>query len=621
MSPAFPKTVGSRPARPSAEGGGAALRTVAVIDEGPDRLGVVIAALPGPGEALRLVETRAFAPGERPALRALLREKGVDLVIRIAPAAQTMARVTTVPEGAADRAALADALALVAESELPGSLPWYRRAGGVVRPAPGGSGGDWALLVGWHPSGASGPDPAAAALEGFRQVWTTEAVGLARLLRSGAADGGPAWIASVDDRTGVASLAVAAGGRGVVRTLRVPADAQAAREATREAIQEALASIEAEASQAAGMETADGLILSPGLRTVVFGQPRDAAWLSRFGVAAAVAEVFAEPDPAARALFNLHAVEPRQRLGLVRAAAAWLSAPGRAAAVIVLCLAALLLVPLGVAYARHQMLRRQMEGVTGLEDRLAAADEQSEFYAALRERRWPMTKLIADVATCAPVGVTLEILEVNQGSAVAINGVAESNPLVNEFRTNLLKTRVFDSVTVPSTRPGVDGVLFQLEARVSPTGAIYRSDPIDDFAAEPLAKRLYGDDYEPPEGDDYDDEEEERPRAAAPRAPAAPAARASSSSSSRSAPRPTASAGAARPSPSASSVKVPEPLSDEQIGKLDRTQAMLEFAKRKQAAANPEIDAATRQRLLDESDKARQRMQQLANQTMGGTGS
>src|SRR5690606_32151729 len=112
---------------------------------------------------------------------------------------------------------------------------------------------------------------------------------------------------------------------GVVRTLRVPADAQAAREATREAIQEALASIEAEASQAAGMETADGLILSPGLRTVVFGQPRDAAWLSRFGVAAAVAEVFAEPDPAARALFNLHAVEPRQRLGLVRAAAAWLS--------------------------------------------------------------------------------------------------------------------------------------------------------------------------------------------------------------------------------------------------------------------------------------------------------
>ena len=77
-------------------------------------------------------EQRRFAAAEFPALRAWLRERGVGVVIRVAPNAQVLVRTVKAPEEVRDRAALASAMELLAESELPAHLPWYRRTGGVV---------------------------------------------------------------------------------------------------------------------------------------------------------------------------------------------------------------------------------------------------------------------------------------------------------------------------------------------------------------------------------------------------------------------------------------------------------------------------------------------------------
>ncbi|MBY0260764.1 MAG: hypothetical protein K2Q20_00370, partial [Phycisphaerales bacterium] len=52
----------------------------------------------------------------------------------------------------------------------------------------------------------------------------------------------------------------------------------------------------------------------------------------------------------------------------------------------------------------------------------------------------------------------------------------------------------------------------------------------------------------------------------------------------------------------------PPPLTDAQIAKLTGTQAMLEWAKRRKAAAQPGLDEATKARLTDEAEKSQRRM-------------
>ena len=80
-----------------------------------------------------IVESRTLQSLDAVVLRPLFEEHEVAQVVRIAPGRETVARCTQVPSG--DDAALAGAAALMAEVELPATLPPHRRAGGVL---PGG---------------------------------------------------------------------------------------------------------------------------------------------------------------------------------------------------------------------------------------------------------------------------------------------------------------------------------------------------------------------------------------------------------------------------------------------------------------------------------------------------
>jgi hypothetical protein len=64
--------------------------------------------------------------------------------------------------------------------------------------------------------------------------------------------------------------------------------------------------------------------------------------------------------------------------------------------------------------------------------------------------------------------------------------------------------------------------------------------------------------------------------------------------------------------PAARQIKIPEPLSPEKIASLGRQEAMREWTARKKAARAPGVDAPTRQRLLEESERCRERMQAAA---------
>jgi hypothetical protein len=208
-----------------------------------------------------------------------------------------------------------------------------------------------------------------------------------------------------------------------------------------------------------------------------------------------------------------------------------------------------------------------------------------------------MTKLMADIAASTPEGITLDVLELNQGESITLRGTARSNDLVTTFRENLARTRVFEGIATPTVGSSSEGVQFQLQARVSPTGALYRGEHADDFATNPLGKRLYGDAFVADDRADGDSPRllagERVPDRSGP-GDETPSSRSTSSRSSGT---------AAPPAPT-----IPPPLSDADIAKLDRTGAMKEFASRKKAASQQGLDAATKQRLLDEAEKARARM-------------
>ncbi len=597
----------SAPASPSGDAQAATgfLRVVAAVLV---RSGQVFAAVGDTGEGVssfRLRDARKFSIADTSSFRAFLKDAGVGLVVRLAPLNHSLARTTTLPDGASDGPALAEALALIAESEMPAQLPWYRRAGGRIRArSANGSGTAFpalALLVGWHTAGSPPVDPLADALEGFRQLWTTESVALANLLPTvPGATAGARWIASIDSVHGAMAIVASVNDRSAARVLRLPAEESKRAVAIDTCLRETLAALGDESPVTHGESEPHAVFSSAGDNAVhIAGQARDASWIAQFAIPAAAVETFSDPDPAVRAFFNLHAVEPRRRLGLLQGAIVWLAKPARAAAIIALCVACFLAVPLGVAYARHTMLRDKVAGVKGLDSRLAAEEQRVAFYALLRERRWPMTKLLADIAASTPEGITLDVLEVNQGEPITLRGTAKTNDLVTRFRSNLAQTRVFDNIATPNVGTTADGVQFQLQARVAPNGAIYRGTLADDFAKKPLGVRIYGKDYvAPPSG-----------------AAGAPATSGSAANEgSRGSPRSEIASGRASRSPSpaapASKAEVPAPLSDAEIAGFERGRVIVEWAKRK-TAANRAEDPAVKARLLEEVEKLDHRKNEI----------
>jgi Tfp pilus assembly protein PilN len=626
----------SAPVQPAGEGngagggsggGGGAIRVVAAAHERDGAVFAAVGRLPEGANPFRLTDTRRFSAAEHGAIRGYLKDSAVDLILRVAPAGESLARSASLPDNIPDGSSLAEALALIAESELPSQLPWYRRTGGRFRTrfaaaagggsAGGGGGGSAGLLIGWHRRAQPHADPLAGHLEGFKQLWTTESVALAGMLPLLTVDPlpgtAPRWIAFLDPASGVLALVAAAGEKSSARVLRLPADESRRTAAAAASLSETLASLVEGEPATPRLPSGRALLTSSSSESfAVAGQTRDPAWLDQFAIPAALLGVFADPDPAVRSLFNLHAIEPRQRLGLLQGVLTWLSSPTRAAAVIAACVAALLLVPLGVAYARHQTLRQRVAAIEGLDQRLAAEEQRVAFYSLLRERRWPMTKLMADIATSTPEGITLEVLELTQGESITLRGTAKSNDLVTTFRENLAKTRVFEGIATPTVGSSAEGVQFQLQARVSQSGAIYRGNPIDDFAKNPLGKRLYGDAFTAAAASESTSApagEAGKPLSDAERYPG----RHASTFEQPARGSPTRSSGSsAAPAPS-----IPPVLSDADIAKLDRTAAMKEFASRKKAASQQGLDAATKQRLLDEADKARVRMTEATGKGPG----
>lgn len=527
----------------------------------------------------------------------LLRAQRVDLIVRLVPSSETICRVLALPAvESSDRTELADALGLMAESELPSSLPWYRRAAGVVRLGPAPS----ALLTGWTPPEGEAKNDRLP-LSAVPEVWTAEIAALDAL---GAAINAGPLIGLADSKSGTLALLAAGPKRTLARVLRLtPGEGWSA--GAQSAWHETAAAAGLEETRAPGT---DGLLLPLAGTTRLGGAMRDREWIARYGLAFGAIALYADPDAAVSSLVALAAQEPRNRQPLVQRTIDWLALPRHAVVVGAACIAVALLSPLVSAKARHAVLSQRAGSAESLDTRLADAERRIGFYRLLGEKRWPMTKLLSQIAGAAPVGVTLDTVELPQGETVTIRATASSSELVSTFRKNLSDTRVFTSVATPNIETTSEGVTFQLQARVAQHFALQASKPLDDFAAKTLAQRLYGEGASNTARDDR--EEDPSDRGSDRRTETRDSRRDESTRSGERASGPA-------PSPPAAS-EIPPPISDEEIAKLDWGAAMREFGRRRRASTLPGIDAETKARLAAESEKARARMQEAAPASSGG---
>src|SRR4051812_36594806 len=369
-----------------------------------------------------VLESRTLTDSDLSSLPALFEQHSVTHVVRIAPGRETVARCLPVPGG--DENGLVAAVSLLAEAELPATLPSYRRAAGVL---PNGNGEEMrtALLVGWM-NGGTGP----ATVSEVPEQWTTPAAALA-LLRG---ESGRAAVYTVPSE-GLMCLLVPGPEKTIARVLvEEPADDESWAQTIAGAVTEAAQMAGAPATFAQNLNstrrTGAGkrLFLEPGslvsLKARVSGLREDSGWLDDFGIALGALFVAGAEPLSIRSLANLHARPPAEQRSLLEAASIWLGRPGNAWAAVAAACVLMLLGPLGLAAARKTILEHRAKQVQDLKVGAEGVEKKAAMYEQFGISRWPMTKLLSDVSQATPVGVVVTNLQITNGQGLVMQGTA-----------------------------------------------------------------------------------------------------------------------------------------------------------------------------------------------------
>jgi Tfp pilus assembly protein PilN len=572
---------------------------VAALHRQGEQWRLLVAEMNGDVEVL---DARTLARGDVGAVRAALQEWGNPRLVRVLPAACVVCRLIAVPDGPA--AEIDSALRLIAEAELPSTMPAHRRGSGLVD-MPGDPGKRAAALVGW--SGDAG-DPTIA---GQAETWTAEPVALEALIRRS----GTGMILYADAAAGSVSLAAKGPQRGVLRALREHAESENGWE-----LLIAERAVQAMRSAAIDIESTRGFAASPGLQlridpdaeaalaASVKGLRRDPVWLGQFGVALGAAIASSRGGGLCSLTFDA----PRRTRAPLEAAAEWLARPSRAWPIAAAGLAIALLAPWGLSAGRAAILSSKTGGIALQQQAEAEIALRTAFATELQQRRWPMSKLLADLAGASPVGVIVESIRLEVGQRLVVQGSADSLDLVNQLQSKLNESGVFAEASIDRTQatPDKPGVRFDVSARV--VRPFSQPKGLEDFAASTLAQRLYGErasQSSTAAGSPAPSEDRPAPRGrrAASESPESPGA----------APR-ERSRSAATPEKKAD---IPPPISDDDIAKLDANTAMKEWTTRQRASKQAGIDQATRDRLKAEADKAKARMTAARSEAKPGGGS
>lgn len=465
--------------------GGEALRRVVALHRQGEQWQVVMAE--NRSGRLHVAEHQSIPARDADRLGSLLARLAPDRVVRVLPGGSVLCRVLEIP--ALDDAAASQAARLQAEADLPSLLADHRRQVAVL---------PWrtpvenrlAAAFGWPGERPADAPPSLAPL-----TYGAESAALLELLVfSGASEGA---IAFLDREHRSLELASHVNAVTTVRTARLSeerwsADAASAMMETALASgvdEAALAGIEQRASGAARAHR-QTLVVEPALLErlgrMISGASADPAWWNRFGVAAGAALAALGPR---RSMVEILDQPPQPPRGAVFSLLNWISDRGRArrvALAAVLCIIALPILGGWTRYAILQLKTRQLEKVAA-----AARDRQAEadFFRTLRRHRWPMTKILADVAGLAPYDLTFESINIDASSGVTISGstTPDRQNDVFEFHGLLNESRLFSQVKSPNVTSGENKIEFELQTlMLDPHAKVKRE------YSEPLAVIRHG---------------------------------------------------------------------------------------------------------------------------------
>lgn len=535
---------------------------------------------------------------------------GTEAVAGVLPASRSVVRVVDarLPEGllAGDRASageLANALALIAEMNLPAS-PAHRRAAGVLGNAPGT--GSAVVVTGWQGEPDGALDALDRARSGGIEAWVPECAALWWLARIGCPSTAGAPSLSADRSTGGVCALAAGPEKLALRQLVEDGNDPAA---WAEALESALAA----ASRQAGVQNSrlDAELASEpwplvvgGRRTLERSIPGAGSerWLSEYGLALGAAAAALLSADAERGLLAMSVNPPRTGGRGLASVVAWLSHPARAACVAAATLGLVLATPWAVASARLARAERAEKAASGVNEGLSRAAAEADYLALLRDKRWPMTKMLAEVVGSAPReiqldGVQIDTAAARSGTPIRVTGTTTSAEAVIGWRTAMSKGVVFESVQTPRTGEGQS--TFELTARVAQPMMAMVSD------AATLARFMRD-----AEANSSSTTLDALKSASASKGSTRPGG---TGSASKAGGRPTPGAatdgGTPLPRPDATAPRpLPAPLSDAQIASLDINAVRREFAERAPAALRPNISPEDKARLQAEVAKLRDRL-------------
>lgn len=151
----------------------------------------------------------------------------------------------------------------------------------------------------------------------------------------------------------------------------------------------------------------------------------------------------------------------------VAGAAGW-----RWAAVAALLLAALLCFPYAEAVVLKPHLAKKLAILQADRVRLPAIDQELDFLQDLKRSQPPYLDTMYLISKVAPSGTSFESISMNRRGDLSLRGKMPNPQMVTEFRSNLIASAWFSSVTVEEQTPSPDRqVTVRMSARLKPYDA------------------------------------------------------------------------------------------------------------------------------------------------------
>lgn len=435
---------------------------VAAVHARSERWCVVVAR--STGERAEVIEAKSVSAGDVDSVRQLVAKHNAESILRVLPASEVITKLVEIPDGPDDD--LVDAASLLAEVHLPESIPSFRRSWGVI-----GGGADAgmrpAVLSGWlgrdeqeHPQ----------ILGNGAEHLTSETNALAALTRHSGNRG--ITLGYMDLKTGSAALVATSVDMTLARSTRFPGGEAERLGALDTALLDASkrsgspnSTLEVLESDSARWMFSGDLL---GAINAIVSTPRnDPSWAAEFGIAASAAAGFLVAPDTERSLHAFRFEPIRKQQSKIERVIDFFSSPKNAVGILVAAAVLLIGAPyvgamleLNAQQARNdryeQALGLDAPGALSLED-------QAVLYEALDRHRWPMTKLIADIAASLPAAspseyATVESIYMEAGSGVSVSGVATSLEMVTAFREALAQSDVFGSIEIEQTRSIAEAV-------------------------------------------------------------------------------------------------------------------------------------------------------------------